>query len=131
MKTKLSLIEIGMISILLLVIVGFYLDVIKPDKIQNKTALEQDVFYKVNQTKSFYNYSLENCKKEYNESILISKGGCCWQWSEYYGNYFKKGYNTTQVKFPYGEKRHQVVIISSKEGYCLIDGTNYYCKRMK
>jgi len=79
---------------------------------------------------------LENKRKIYNETRLIKSGGCCWEWAEYYGNYFKeKGYYTKQViistRNETNKKTHQFVVVSKNKTYCVIDQTKYWCRNFK
>ena len=135
-----GLVFIGLIIMLILLILGFYLDNIKASEIkieiENKSILEQEVINKVSEVKTFYNYSLENKRKIYNETRLIKSGGCCWEWAEYYGNYFKeKGYYTKQViistRNETNIKTHQFVVVSKNKTYCVIDQTKYWCRNFK
>jgi len=69
-----GLVFIGLIIMLILLILGFYLDNIKASEIkieiENKSILEQEVINKVSEVKTFYNYSLENKRKIYNETKI-------------------------------------------------------------
>ena len=83
----------------------------------------------VDKTQVFYKYNMNNIGKTLNFSQLVSEGGVCSNWSEYYTQLGEDlGYEAKNVIImTSGDSAHEFSVWSNKGGYCVIDQTEAQC----
>lgn len=83
----------------------------------------------IDQTQGFYKYNINNLGKQLNFSQLVSQGGVCSNWSQYYTELGQDlGFEAKNVIIPTsGDSYHEFSVWSDKSGYCIIDQTQAQC----
>lgn len=79
-------------------------------------------------TKFFY-YNISNSGKQLTESEFIEQGGVCSHASEWYKEQIMLigNFSVTDIIIRTGKIKHQFVIVSNYEGYCILDMQYYNC----
>ena len=117
------------------------------DIICNKTNIFSISKCLKNELKEFYDYNISQVRKQLNITQLKESGGVCDHYSQFYkDNFIKLGareveqrtsfkFETTmppfyisEIIFPIdNETSHVISIVSTSEGYCLLDQLNVEC----
>lgn len=80
-----------------------------------------------NQLEKFYNYNISNIGKELTLKELKKQGGVCSHYADWYYNNIN-GFYKKEVTVLIGNGfAHKFTIMSSEDGYCILDQMNVEC----
>lgn len=87
---------------------------------------------KVSVAEKFYKYNLTDDSLSLTVDQLMSRGGDCKDWSEYYGNFFNDlGFGVSLQTFSLSPgKAHEYVMVNDGHWSCMINQLNYYCDEL-
>ena len=95
----------------------------------NQTTLRDTVSCEIDNIRPYYIYRLNDDRNYLTDTVLLTFGGDCLDWTRYYEKSFKqKKLLTERIYIDINEStNHVFLMVSNNQGYCIVDQRDYMC----